>query len=234
MTARLGVNVDHVATLVDFLCGCKRIRKWQAGDLRAASDFLVCCEHENPCRKETSRQRKDVSKTSELLADLASRARRKFPDNAFFQFMVGELEMRKGPFDCNRRLARECFRRVLESAPGADDIDGDQIVKRARESLDLLGETGQLPFHPSLPFPPSVDDDDACNEFGGLPFAFDEGEDNNGLPGFPFSGLPKGMLSGILRMCREAGIDPKELFKEAAAGKPFRFQSDERSSRSKK
>ena len=81
----------------------------------------------------------------ELLADFAARARRKFPDNAFFQFMAGEMEMRKGPSKCNRRLARECFQRVLQLAQGADDPDGVQMVKRARESLDLLGETGELP-----------------------------------------------------------------------------------------
>lgn len=240
VTAHLMLNVDyagrgdHVTTLLDFVRRCKRIRKWQAGDLRAALDFLIACEHESPRRREMLLQSRDVGKASELLADLASKARRKFPDNVFFQFMVGELEMRKGPWDCNRRLARECFQRVLESSPGADDLDGDQIAKRARKNLDLLGEAGELPSHPSLPFPPSVDDDDACDEFGGLPFVFDEGKDNNGLPGFPFSGLPKAMLGDILRMCRQAGIDPEELFREAAAGKPFRFRSDERPSKPKK
>ena len=177
-------------------------------------------------------QRRDVGKTSELLADLASKARRKFPDNVFFQFMVGELEMHKGPFDCNRRLARECFQRVLESSPGADDLDGDQIAKRARKNLDLLGEAGELPFHPSLPFPPSVDDDDACDEFGGLPFAFDEGEDNNGLPGFPFSGLPKGMKGMWATFCgcaaKPGSIPRNSLGKRPPAS---RFDSDRMNAR---
>ena len=41
MAAHLLMNVDyagrddHVARLLDFLRGCRRIRKWQAGDLRA-------------------------------------------------------------------------------------------------------------------------------------------------------------------------------------------------------
>ena len=47
VTAHLMLDVDysgrgdHVTTLLDFVRGCKRIRKWQAGDLRAALDFLI-------------------------------------------------------------------------------------------------------------------------------------------------------------------------------------------------
>ena len=119
MTAHLMMNVDysgrddHVTKLLDFLRGCKRIRKWQAGDLRAVLDFLIVCEHEKNAARKRSQEQRMPARSRELLADLASRARRKFPDNAFFQFMVGELEMRKGPSKCNRRLARECFQRVL-------------------------------------------------------------------------------------------------------------------------
>jgi hypothetical protein len=68
---------------------------------------------------------------------------------------------------------------------------------------------------------------------GVVPCAFHKPQQTHGRPGSPFSGLPKGMLGSILQMCREVGIDPEELFKEAAAGKPFRFRPDERSSRSK-
>ena len=107
MTAYLLMNVDyrgrdkHVAKLLDFLGGCKRI-KWQAGDLRTALDFLIACEHGEERHNEASRGRKSAGETARLLADLATRARRKFPDNGFFHLAVGEIEMRKGPAKCNR------------------------------------------------------------------------------------------------------------------------------------
>ena len=166
MTAHLLMNVDysgrddHAARLLDFLHGCRRIRKWQAGNLRTVLDFLIVCEHEEKHRKETLLKRRDAGEITKLLADLASMARRKFPDNAFFQLVVGELEMRKGPLKCNRSLARECFQRGLQLAQGANDPDSRQMVKRARESLDLLGETDELPFGRRSPFPSLVDEDD--------------------------------------------------------------------------
>ena len=207
MTAHLLMNVDyagrddHAARLLELLRGCQRI-KWQAGDLRMVLDFLVVCEHQEKHRKETLLKRRDTSEITKLLEALASRARRQFPDNAFFQLALGELEMRKGPSKCHRSLARECFQRVLQLVQGANDPDSRQMVTRARENLDLLGETGALPFGP---------------------LGFDEGEEDGGLPAFSPGDSPEKLFAKFARVCGELGLDPQETLDRVAAGMPFRF-----------
>lgn len=236
MTAHLTMNVDysgrdeHVTKLVDFLRGCRRLRKWQARDLRSALDFLIVCEHAEKRRQESFPKKRNASNITKLWADLASRARRKFPDIAFFQLAVGELEMRKGPSKCNRSLARECFQRALQLAQGAGDPDGMQTVKRARENLDLLGDADGLSFGDEFRSLPSLvdrDDDDDDDEAPFGPFGFDEGEQDGRVPGRMPTDLPKGLFAEFMAVCRAMGLDPEAVFKRTAADKSFQFRTQD-------
>ena len=78
--------------------------KWQSEDLRHVLDFLIMVQgHEGKAAwKLRNAARRGASS---LLAHFAAQARRKFPDDAFFQFLVGKLEIATGPRACDRRLA---------------------------------------------------------------------------------------------------------------------------------
>jgi hypothetical protein len=194
---------DHVARLLDFLRDCKRV-KWEARDLRNVLDFLIVCEHREEQRKEALVKKKSTSDTTKLLADLATKARGKFPDNSFFQLMAGEMELRKGPLGCNRPFARDCFERVLKLVKETNDPDSAQIVKRARKNLDQLREIAALPFGAASAFsPPSI-----------------ENEDGN-LPEYSFADLPAEVLARLAKLCQDRGLDLEEMMEQAAAGEPF-------------
>ena len=128
---------DHAARLLDFLRDCKRV-KWDARALRNVLDFLIVREHREEQRKEALVKKKSTNDTTKLLADLATKARGKFPNNSFFQLMAGEMELRKGPSGCNRPFARDCFERVLKLVKETNDPDSVQIVKRARKNLEVV------------------------------------------------------------------------------------------------
>ncbi|MHB1034977.1 MAG: tetratricopeptide repeat protein [Pirellulales bacterium] len=204
----------HAAKLVELLQGCKRL-KWQARDLRDVFEFLMTVEHEARKREEISRGQLPGSAADQLLADFAAKARRQFPDNAFFQFMGGEVEMRKGPGQCDRRLAGECFRRVLRLTENTTDPEDAATARRARERLDMLdGYEGTF----------LEDNDDGPDDepFGG--FALDE-DPEGGLPEFSPVNPPAKLFQVFARVCRSMGLDPQDVLEEAAAGTPFRFRT---------
>jgi hypothetical protein len=234
---------NHVARLFDFLSGCRGIRKWQAQDLHHVLDFLILCEHGEEPRRNPFLKRKDASDITELLAELAGKARSTFPADCFFQLVTGELEMRKGPLDCNRSLARECFERVLKLAEESNDSDGVKMVKRARESLDLLDDADKASFGratpSSLPFVEEDDDDEDDEDDEPFTGPFDYsgfGAGGVGRQTYSLDDLPQDLIAGISRMCREMGVDPVEFLNRTAAdgGVPFRFRAEDAPSSKKK
>ena len=69
--------------------------------------------------------------------------RKKFPQEPEFHVTRGEVEMRRGPTYCDRRLARECFEMAIETAktsshPKAKEIQ--QLAGRRLRQLDSAGE----------------------------------------------------------------------------------------------
>jgi tetratricopeptide (TPR) repeat protein len=226
-TAHLAMKVeyqgrdDHMSTLVEFLRGCKRIR-WQDRHLRDVIEFLLVVENEEERQAEQSSSKLAPSDVSELLADLSAKARRKFPDNAFFQFLGGEMEMRKGPWKCNRRIAGECFGRVLQLTEGSNDAEDLVTVRRARERLDLLAQ-------PAETFVNEEDDDDDVDDLEDGPFGdFDPGigDESRGLPDFSPTDMPEKLFQKFARVCRSMGLDPLDVLDKAAADMPFRFKKD--------
>jgi hypothetical protein len=158
-----------------------------------------------------------------LLAKLAAKARAKFPDNAFFQCLVGEMEIRKGPRKCRRRFARGCFQRAVDLTQGANDPDSIVIAKRAKEKILFLDECGlggpDRYRRSAAGLPPMPMPDDIPSELADLIKELDDGGDG------PSPGKAAGALFEMFaRACRDAGINPERILDEMAGDMPFRFR----------
>ena len=199
--------------VVDFVQHCSRT-KWQARDLRGVLEFLIYRSHDEKRREDEFSRHGGRSLASKLLAKLAAKARKKFPDDAFFQQVAGEMELRKGPRKCNRRLARECFQRALELAEGANDSDSLETAKRAKERLHFLDEAGPGPSHAVPPFARAADREP---DFLDLP------EDDGEILGPSAGESPEELIETFARLCRQAGMDPEEVLNDVTADMPFRF-----------
>jgi tetratricopeptide (TPR) repeat protein len=216
----------HVESLVRMLQRCSRI-KWLSGDLRSVVEFLISLDHHEEERGGKSRKHSGGA-ALQLAAKLAAKARAKFPDNAFFHMVAGQMEMRKGPRRCNRRLAKDCFQRAVQLTEGAKDPDDLQIAKSAKEKLLFFEELEQGRVGDLVPEPFATADPDP-DVLPDLP----EIDDYDGPP--PSGG---GSLGGLFQMfaqvCREAGVDPEEILGEIGGGRPFRFSREDGPKRTRK
>lgn len=213
---------EHVGYLLDFLWRCVRI-KWQPDDLRDVLDFLLFCEHRLEKREKGSAGHAAPSEIAELLAKLGVTARAKFPEYAFFQYVVGELEIRKGPRACDRQLALGCFQRGLALVAGKSDPDSVQLAKRAQKNIDFLREADRVSS--------AMDDD--VDEDGEDDGPFDLEDDGPEIP--TPAGIPGKLFRTFVNICRTLGLDPEQVLDEAAAGKPLSFRTgDGRSAARKK
>ena len=52
----------------------------------------------------------------EPLVKFLDSGRKKFAGEPLFHFLRGEMEMRRGPIRCDRRLARQCFEMAQNTA----------------------------------------------------------------------------------------------------------------------
>ena len=120
---------DYLERLVKYVSGCTRI-SWQAGDLLDACRFLNVV-FEDPEFREV---RKPLVKFLDV-------GRKKFPEEAEFHLMRGEIEMQRGPTYCNRRLARECFEEVLELTKNSSSDEAKEMQQLANQRLGHLGGT---------------------------------------------------------------------------------------------
>jgi hypothetical protein len=157
-------RAQHVDAVTDYLDRTSRT-KYQPRDLRRACKFLELAGTDD-----------------ELLEKLVARGRRLFPNEAFFQYMTGELEYELGPFDCNRKLARKSYEWALELAEKSDDPEDRNLLGIIRERLALLNDTEM----PKFPF------------FGGG-------------PGGGFPGSPGDLFRELAGFMPELGLDPDEL-----------------------
>ncbi|MGA2032281.1 MAG: hypothetical protein ABSG68_08510 [Thermoguttaceae bacterium] len=218
-----GLRTEH---LEDFLRRRSRI-KWQARDLRNALEFLVFLVQCEKSGKEQSSTHVEASDTAKLLAKLATKARRTFPDQPLFQLIAGEVELRKGPRKCNRRRARDCFQRAAQLAEGSNDPDSTRIEKLAKEKLLALDELDRMPWATMPPLPLTKADDDPIG-----PLNLPEDDDNDADDDYddrdgqrPSARGPGGVLFEMFaRVCREAGLDPREVIDKMGGRGPFRFR----------
>jgi len=201
---------DHVKHLVAYLRRCTRV-KWRAGDLRNVCAFL-----------DALTDRPGFSNEVLLLEKLVRKGLKKFPDDATFHVLAGELEIARGPVRCNRRYARRCFERALELAKRSNDPGMADVVERAKAKLTFLEE---------VELDPDYDDDEDYddNPFAGPPpGGFFDPE----LDGFAH-GAPGNLFSMFLEACAQMGLDPEEVLDEMATEAPFRVPGPSRRPRSK-
>ena len=202
-----------MSRLESVLGRCQRVR-WQPQDLRHVLLFLMAEQTYERERRRKTGNAGGLGDASPVLAAIATKARQKFPADAFFQFLVGKLEFDKGPFRCDCRLARECFERAIALAEGTSDPDCAQTAKEAREIARSARRLRPRPGRRTR----------VGGRFRGgnterEPFGGDEEE---GLP-------PAGLADIFIRTCREMGVDPEDVLdKIGGLPGPFRIKGGRR------
>jgi hypothetical protein len=192
---------EHVERVLAYVRGCSRVRNWRADDLRSVCLFLQAVSEDDR-----------FADPRDLLAKLATRGNKRFPQEAVFPLILGKLEIDKGPIHCNRWFARQCFEQARDAAKTSPRPEETHLVEIAERQLTFLGEVGLE--QPSF-LPPELD------------FDFDEEDD-------AFADVPpRELLETFARMCDSMGLDPEEVMDRAAAGKPLKPPQRRKSSQSK-
>jgi tetratricopeptide (TPR) repeat protein len=127
---------DHIVAVRGYIKRCSRIR-WQLGDLRHACKFLA----------------ENVSLSDPVLKKLVRKATKQFPDAPVFFLLEGQIEMDKGPRQCNWESARRAHQRALDLVADSSDPEDVMFAAAARKALALLGETDSLlppPLHSDM------------------------------------------------------------------------------------
>ncbi|HUT90084.1 MAG TPA: hypothetical protein VMY37_11345 [Thermoguttaceae bacterium] len=213
---RIGVDYPgwsaHVRQLLAYVRRCSRV-KWQPGDLRNVCDFV-----------DAATDREEFSEEFELLEKLVRKGVRKFPEDPMLQFLAGEVEMGKGPAECNRSYARRCFQQAAKLAEESNDPKAAAVADRAKRAVSFLEDVGlDFPEHHDG-FPPH------CGPFAGpSPDDFDDPDDFDPLDAVP----PGELLTMFIRACAAMGLDPEEVLDEAARGGPIPIRLPKRPSRSR-
>ena len=217
MDGYLGGEVDYRGRNehVDFLLDCLRRRsrrRWDARDLRGVTDFLMSAAMlKRRSAAKSSRRHADPDGVMKLLAKYATKARKAFSDNVYFQLLAGETEMHKGPRKCRRKFARTCFQRAVELGGAAGDEASMALAKRAKEKLLFLDAHAYRPPDDVFSLPPP--EDDFAAEMDDLFAEMDpEGE------GFSPGEAGGSLFAMFARVCREQGLDPKDVLDGMSGG----------------
>ena len=219
MAAYLRIAVDypgwsaHVRQLLAYVRRCSRV-KWQPGDLRNVCDFV-----------DAATDREEFSGEFELLERLVRKGVRKFPEDPMLQFLAGEVEMQKGPAECNRSYAHRCFQQAAELAEESNDPKAAAVADGAKRAVAFLEDVGLDSPEDDYDFDPRV------GPFAGPPpDDFDDPDDFDPLDGAP----PGELLSMFIRACAAMGLDPEEVLDEAARGGPIPIRLPKRPSQSRR
>jgi hypothetical protein len=163
---------EHTQDLRKYIRRCSRV-KWQEEDLRHVCEFVRTVEDEA------------------LLAKLVKRGLQTFPQAAFLHLHAGDLEIKKGPFLCDRDKATRYLEQAIQLGTASGDPRDLSYVEAAKEASSFL-EDHEAPSH-------FYDDDEDDEEDG----KFDDLMD-------ALEGVPRGfVLSMIDGFCEQAGLDPE-------------------------
>lgn len=154
---------EHVKQVLDYIRRTTRI-KYRREDLIRVCSFLDLIKRE-----------------SVLFEKLIKRGLKLFPKAPEFLLMQGALEIEKGPFNGNLRLARNNFEKGIELAKAevADDRSRDEVISRLQQALSGLNDLMGGPM--------------------GLPFLGGKG------------GIPRDLMDTFARMMGEGQIDPDDF-----------------------
>lgn len=227
-------RAEHVGRLLGYLRRCSRV-KWQAEDLRNVCGFLDAVYSSDELCDELSDKDDDEfwdldELVDELLEKFVRKGRKAFPEQPYFQYLTGELEIRKGPIECNRPYARHCFQRALEFAKNLAAEDGE-VVEGAKRRITFLEEMGlDADAEYAGPPPPHFFDD------GDGPF-FDEDDEFCSDDDVPSPNVsPRTLFGMFTAACESMGLDPEDVLDRTANGMPLplRVRAGKAGSRSKR
>jgi hypothetical protein len=190
LAANLTAEVDypqreeHVVEAVKYVSRCGRV-KWKRDDLLHVCLFL-----------------NEIDETK-LLQKYVRQGTRKCPDEPYFHALTGLMEMDKGPWKCNRKLAAKEFQKAIDLGAASDDPLTKEMVDHARRGLLVLEGHG----------------DHRHND--GEPYDADESLDADGFPAdLDPAGMSPGDLSNMIQsICEQMGIEPAELLDKMSRGR---------------
>ncbi|NQT39004.1 MAG: hypothetical protein HQ581_16015 [Planctomycetes bacterium] len=168
---------EHTRILLQYVRRCSRV-KWRPEDLRHVCEFLEPLEE------------------LKLLAKLATKGIRKCPEIGYFHWVMGMVEIEKGPFRYKRKLTLKRLRQAIELASESSDPRDKPVVENAKRGLSLIEDISH--HH----------DDD-----------LDESSENG--CGDPMDGVaPEDLRNVIETVCGRLGLDPEEILDELVGGQP--------------
>ena len=196
MTVHLAIETkyrgkdQHVGAVLAYVRDGRWMR-WQEDDLRDVCLFV-----------ETLLEDDEYANEIHLLVKLAKQGRKKFPQDPLFPFILGRLEMERGPYECNRRLAKECFEQVRQWAKTSPYPADARLAEKAEEELHLLDTA-----------PPMVLSPDP-RDFGFADEDLDLDDDFDPDGGMDPAEFREQLVDMIERMAKKMGIDPRLARKE--------------------
>ena len=113
----------QITDVLDYIRRTTRVQ-FTSEDLRDVCEFLHAVD-EKP-----------------LLEKYVEKGLKQCPDDPWFQFRVGEMELDRGEFVANRKKAFNCFSRVIELCEGATDGLSLELVTKSRTQLAFLEQVG--------------------------------------------------------------------------------------------
>jgi tetratricopeptide (TPR) repeat protein len=168
-------RAGHVEDVVDYLRRTTKV-KYRREDLREVCKFLDLLPDE-----------------ASLLEKMVRRGLKEHPSCPYFLYMIAELEIRKGPLRCDRRLALERLEKARELAQASSDPGDAALLPTIKERLTMMAEVTEGPA--GLPF----------GVPGGGPLPF-------GLPSMPDpADMPPQLLDMFREICEQMGVDPDDL-----------------------
>ena len=173
--------------LLPYVRRCTRV-KWRADDLRYVCEFLVATEELT------------------LVEKFAKKGTRKHPQVGYFYYVIGMMEVARGPFRCDADRAVDHFEKAIELASESSDPRDRKVVENAKRAQSTLRSLQD-----------DLEEDDADDD------DFDD-YDADGEEAYDYD-LDEleaaGVLDKIRAACRKSGTDPQQILDEIE-----RLQSD--------
>lgn len=186
---------EHLRCLFKYVGRCKRV-KWRVEDLLRVCELL------------------ERARSLTLLTEFARQGRRKFPEAAFFHFVLGGLELAKPRGQRDEEFARDCLQEAVDLASKSSDPRDKRIVELASPLLESLKCVLDDYYDEDDEDEDDEDDYDEDEDLGGeyTRGAFADEASTQGLS-------PRTLIEIIREACARTGMDPKVVFRELGLGK---------------
>jgi tetratricopeptide (TPR) repeat protein len=122
---------NHIKDAIKYIKNTRKLN-YHPGDLRLVCEFLDADELDE----------------AKLLETFVEKGKSAFPKAAFFHFMIAEIEIRKGPYLCNRPRAIKQLEEAHKLAQASSEPEDAELLPRIKERLTMLKEHSRRPFGP--------------------------------------------------------------------------------------